>query len=722
MTARSQANTASDSGEKLLHDLLDATTSVVFIKDLEGRYTLVNKRYEKLFHISQAEVIGKTDFDIFPPQTARVLRENDLEAVQAGKVIEKEEIVPQDGQPRTYIVVKFPIYDADGRPRAVAGIATDITERKQAEEQLRQTQERLEKAVAERTDELSRANQLLQQEIETHKPLEQELRKERDFVTAILDTTAALVIVLDTEGRIIRFNHACEQTTGYAADDVRGKSFVLLLPADQVKAVRAVFESLRAGRFPSKYENYIVAKDGSRRLIAWANTILLAPDGSVEFVVATGLDVTERRQAEEALRQSEERFRELFEYAHDLIFIVDTATGLITSVNKAARDIIHYEPDELLGQTVRAFVSPSDLPAVLERLNLAAAGPPVTIEAWCMRKDGTPVLLDFRMRAIGAAGPERTVHVIANDVTERRRESEAARKLSIVLQQRVRQETSSLEEANRRLRHIQAQLIQAEKLAALGQLAAGVSHEINNPLSFVSNNLVVLRRDVQSLLDIYMLYRQVVGERDPGRRLALQEEAQARADRANVDYIAANLERVFSRTIAGTERIRKIVRDMLDFARLGEAEWKEANINQALETTISIISHDIKAKNIRIVQNFGIIPSIYCMPGRLNQVFLNILLNAVQAVTEGGRIEVATDTYEWGVKIVISDNGMGIPRENLCRIFDPFFTTKPRGTGLGLSISYSIVTEHGGEIRVESRVGIGSTFAIFLPYRKRREE
>jgi len=692
---------------------------------------------------------------------------------------------------------------------------------------------------------LKRIQAALLQEIGERERIEADLRNERDFINTVLNTVGAPVVVLDTDGRIIRFNRACERITGYAAGEVQGKTLWFLIPPEHQVDVKHVLEDIASGTFPSTCKNYWVAKDGTRRLISWTNTAVRDERGRVQYVVGAGIDVTEQRQAEEALRhseekyrnffnnaqvglvrvrvtkgevldanekfvqmlgyagreqmiaecvlekhyvdprararmvdeirragrvtgfeahlirkdgstfwarfsavlypesdsiegvavditeeheaveslrQSEERFRELFEYAHDLILRVDTATRRIATVNNASRDVLSYEPDELVGKPLTMFVNPDFVAAMDEHLDRAIAGTPTTIEAWCRRKDGTPVLLDFRMRAMGTvAGHAPQVSVIAYDVTERRRESEAAKRLSLVLQQRVREETASLAEANRRLRQIQSQLIQSEKLAALGQLAAGVSHEINNPLSFVSNNLVVLRRDFQTILDVYKTFRRAVDERDPARRMALFEAAEDEAQRANTEYIATNLERIFGRTIEGTERIRKIVRDMLDFARLGEAEWKEADINQAIETTISILTHDIKSKNVELLRDFRPLPSLYCMPGRLNQVFLNVLLNAVQAVPEGGKIIVSTWAYRDGVKVAVADNGMGIPKENLNRIFDPFFTTKPRGTGLGLSISYSIIAEHGGQIEVESEVGKGTTFTIVLPARKRTE-
>ena len=548
----------------------------------------------------------------------------------------------------------------------------------------------------------------------------EQLRRERDFVSAVIDIAGVLVVVLDPDGRIVRFNRACEQTTGYTFDEVKGKALwdFLLLP-EEVAGVKEVAQGLRSGNFPSRHENYWVTRSGERRLIVWSNTALARSDGTVEYLVGTGLDVTERRRAEEELRKSEERYRELFEFAHDLIFTVDATNGLITTINSAARDVLSYDPAELIDKPYTTFVNAADLPAVEQHTATALLGLPTSVEAWCTRKDGTPVLLDFRMRAMVVGGEEGVIHIIAYDITERRRESEVAKRLSLVLQQRVREKTAGLEEANRHLRDIQAQLIQAEKLSALGQLAAGVSHEINNPLSFVSNNLVVLRRDFESVIGILTRYRQSLQQQDPEGKRRLLQEAEGLAEATNVDYVTQNLGLVFDRTIEGAERIRKIIRDMLDFARLGEAEWKAADINRSIDATLSILAHDIKSKNVQLVRDYEDVPSIFCMPGRLNQVFLNIIFNAVQAVSEGGRIVISTRADEGHVRVAVADNGPGIPKENLTKIFDPFFTTKPRGSGLGLSISYSIVADHGGRIDVESTVGAGSTFTVVLPLRRR---
>ena len=431
--------------------------------------------------------------------------------------------------------------------------------------------------------------------------------------------------------------------------------------------------------------------------------------------------IIERKEAEAALKESEERYRELFEYAHDLIFTVDTSTGLVTTMNDAAREVLSYEPGDLTNKPYSAFVSPTDLPTVQKQMEAAISDTSETVEAWCTRKDGTPVLLDLRMRSIPVPGREATLHVIAYDVTQRRRESEAAKRLGEILQQRVREKTADLEEANRHLQDTQAHLVQAEKFAALGQLAAGVAHEINNPLSFVANNLAVLRRDYRLVLDIHRLYQQMATEKDPHKRQQLAEQALARAAEVDFEYIASNLEHIFDRTADGTERIRRIVIDMRDFTRLGEAEWKETDINGALDATVTILFNEITARQIQVEKNYQDLPAVYCMPGRINQVLLNIITNAIEAVPEGGRIVLSTSPVEKGVRIAIADNGHGIPEKDLGKIFDPFFSTKPKGSGLGLSISYGIIADHKGSIEVSSTPGQGAEFVITLPLKPEEE-
>jgi len=275
---------------------------------------------------------------------------------------------------------------------------------------------------------------------------------------------------------------------------------------------------------------------------------------------------------------------------------------------------------------------------------------------------------------------------------------------------------------NRALREAQAALVQTEKLASLGQLAAGMAHEINNPIAYVANNLAVLRRDVPATLHVLDKYR---AGREQLRSVAPEIVTEAERLEADIDlpYIRASLPRLFERSLEGLKRVRDIVKNLRDFARLDEAEFKEADLNAALQATLEIASHEIKDKSIDLRTHFAELPPVLCHPGKINQVFLNVLLNAIQASQPGGTIEVQTrpdDTAaDGGVVIEVRDSGCGIKPEHLSHIFDPFFTTKPvgQGTGLGLSVSYGIIRDHGGSIEVESEVGRGTLFRIRLPLR-----
>ena len=264
----------------------------------------------------------------------------------------------------------------------------------------------------------------------------------------------------------------------------------------------------------------------------------------------------------------------------------------------------------------------------------------------------------------------------------------------------------SLAEQNRVLRETQAALVQTEKLASLGRLAAGVAHEINNPIAYVTNNLAVLRRDTQAVLAALDAHRR--GDAAEAARL---EKA------ADLPYFREAFARTCDKTLEGLKRVRDIVRNLRDFARLDEAEFKEADLNAAVGSAIEIIGHQARAKGVRLETAFEPLPPVLCHPGKVNQVFLNLLDNAIHACGPGGAVTVRTRPEAGGVVVEVGDDGCGIRPEHRSRLFEPFFTTKPvgQGTGLGLSVSFGIVRDHGGAIDVESEVGRGTTFRVRLP-------
>jgi signal transduction histidine kinase len=290
----------------------------------------------------------------------------------------------------------------------------------------------------------------------------------------------------------------------------------------------------------------------------------------------------------------------------------------------------------------------------------------------------------------------RRLHIYSKELEDNSKKLEVAKR---ELEEYSHSLESKVEERTREVREKQAQLVQSSKMAALGNLVAGVAHEINTPVGAISSMHNTLMRAVERL--------KIELEK------ALQE-AQKEHKKVNASLkVIDDANKVIQ---SGTERVIDIVKRLRSFARLDEAELKDADINEGLEDTLTIIHHEMK-HHIKILRNYGKIPLISCFPGRLNQVFLNLLINAKQALKDKGEIAISTNTKNSKVYIEIKDNGEGIPKENLDKIFDPGFTTRGVGvgTGLGLSICYQIVQDHMGEILAESEVGKGSTFTVILP-------
>lgn len=288
------------------------------------------------------------------------------------------------------------------------------------------------------------------------------------------------------------------------------------------------------------------------------------------------------------------------------------------------------------------------------------------------------------------------------------------------LEQRVQERTSELNDRNTEiqrayddLKMAQAQLLQQDKMASVGQLAAGVAHEINNPMGFIISNLGSLGKYVEKLSAYLEADEKVLNGSDPAIRAMVAQERQ----KYKIDRIFRDMPDLIAESSDGAQRVRKIVQDLKDFSRVDGGEFAPGDINQGLESTLSIASNELKYKTT-IIKEYGRLPPVWCNMGQLNQVFLNILVNAAHAIVRHGEIRLTTWVEDSSVRIAISDTGCGIAPEHLKRIFDPFFTTKEvgKGTGLGLAIAYDIVVnKHGGRIDVKSEVGAGTTFIIMLP-------
>ncbi len=309
---------------------------------------------------------------------------------------------------------------------------------------------------------------------------------------------------------------------------------------------------------------------------------------------------------------------------------------------------------------------------------------------------------------------DHSLNLMSQELTERNRQLRA----ELVKEQRAEAalhvEKSEQAALIKRLEEAHNQLLQSEKMASIGQLAAGVAHEINNPMGFINSNLGTLRGYVDALLNMLAIYEGAEADLCPGS--AAPERLAAAKRETDLAYLREDILALLDESREGSGRVRRIVQDLKDFSHADPGEWVLADLHRGLDSTLNVVNNEIKYK-AEVVREYGELPMIRCLPAQLNQVFMNLLVNAAHAIEGHGTIRVRTGTAEDEVWVEISDTGKGIPEEIRNKIFDPFFTTKPvgKGSGLGLSISYGIVQKHGGRIELESQVGHGSSFRVVLP-------
>jgi len=298
------------------------------------------------------------------------------------------------------------------------------------------------------------------------------------------------------------------------------------------------------------------------------------------------------------------------------------------------------------------------------------------------------------------------------DLTElKHAEAEADARLKALTQA-----NTELRALNGKLEQAQNQLMQSEKLASIGQLAAGVAHEINNPVGYVYSNIGTLAGYLRDFFAVADAYERAEASMDEAAR----REILGLKEKVDFGFLREDVQAMLAESRQGLDRVKKIVQDLKDFAHVYEGEeWQEEDLHKGLESTLNVVWNELKY-NCEVRREYGRLPPVECRLSYLNQVFMNLLTNAAQAIEGRGTITLRTGAEGDRVWLEVADTGKGIAPEHLSRLFDPFFTTKPvgKGTGLGLSVSYDIVRKHHGEITVESRVGAGTAFRVWLPVRQ----
>ncbi|MEG3990030.1 PAS domain S-box protein [Microcoleus sp. S28C3] len=599
------------------------------------------------------------------------------------------------------------------------GVTIDISDRKLAEIALseskialQQANQELEKRVLERTEALQTSQKMLWLVINNIPQLI--VWKDRDSVYLGGNKNLA---------NVAGFNHPSE-IVGLTDYDMPWKP-------EETEFFRACDRRIMATNTPEYHiiEPQLQA-DGTQRWLDTNKIPLHDNNGNVVGILCTFEDITERLSLEAKVRASEELFRTIFEDAPIAIYLANLDDNKFVRVNKTYCEMLGYTAAELLAKTFIEIGHPEDNPKNLEVADALYRGEITSYQIEIRQISATGKIVWVNVTATlirdGEGKPIYKLGMIEN-ITNRKI-SAAALQAS---QSQLRKQAAQLQEAYEQLQHAQIQLVQSEKMSSLGQMVAGIAHEINNPATFINGNISHTYNYFHDLIELLNLYQQCYPSPDP--------QIAKKVNDLDLDFLKEDLPRMLNSMRVGIERIGKIVLSLRNFSRLDESEMKLVDLHEGIDSTLLIVQHRLHQENtksrIEIIKEYGKISKISCCAGQLNQVFFNIITNAIDAVENQPQprtIVIRTEMKKAGLKshsksqlshcdrivICIADSGPGMTEDVRKRLFDPFFTTKPvgSGTGLGLSISHQIVVEkHRGSLRCISAPGQGAEFWIEIP-------
>jgi PAS domain S-box-containing protein len=617
ITERKKAEKELISSEERLKILFEFAPDAYYLNDLKGNFVDGNKAAEEITGYKKEELIGKTFLK---------LKLLSPEQIPKAAVLLAKNVLGQSTGPDKFILNRkddsqvpveirtFPV-TIEGKT-LVLGIARDITERKQAEEALLESEE---------------------------------------WFRSIVENSHDGIMILDDAYRFIYVNDELCRISGYSREEIIGQDFRKFLDEEskQIVAERYIRRQRRE-EIPPRYEFNFVHKDGQKRRVEISSAVIKDSAGKVK-TVAQILDITERKQVEEALRQSEEKSRAFFESAKDGLLVADVETQRFLTGNPAICRMLGYSFEEIENLGVLDIHPEESLPYVLEQFEKLSRGEKaLTMDIPVKRKDGSVFYADINSNSIKLAGKNYLLGIF-RDITERKQMEEE-------------------------LRAAHEQLIHSEKLAAIGQLAGGVGHELRNPLGAIKNAIFYVRRRIAK-----------------SDLPATEPKVMEFLDTMDKEVNSAN----------------KVITDLLGFSRVAKPTVSSVNIGGIIE---GALEHVPMPGNVELTRDIDpSLPMVMVDADQIQQVFANIILNAVEAMTEGGRLEIMARSKDDFVKVGFTDTGCGIPESIISKIFDPLFTTKAKGIGLGLPMCKSTVERHGGDIQVESEEGKGTTFTVSLP-------
>jgi PAS domain S-box-containing protein len=730
--------------ERRLKALINNIPDIAWLKDAESRFIAVNEPFGRSCGFSPEDLIGKSDLDIWPEDLALRYMQDDQEVMRLGNVkVAEEPLADKQGRIKWIETIKTPIYNERKEIVGTVGIARDLTERRLAEEAVRESEEKYrslvenindvvfnidlngtityispvaetitgysideykEKNLAEfiHPEDLSKAisgferslkgikgetefraiikdgsyrymrsssNPIFEAgsvvgltgvitDITERRLAEEALKKEQQDIMLMLDSSPIVIFYKDREGKHIRVNKTFAMGLGRTEEEIVGKTvFDLFSPEVAQSMTDSDQEVMKSGRPKLNITECYESTGGIAGGIRWlqADKIpIYDANNSVIGLAGFAQDITERRQAEEELKESEERYRELVENIEDIVYVTD-GTGKVIFLNNAFARISGYTREEMLRKNYMEILTPESRREVLELFKKQKKGRHLGVfEMSFFDKDRVVKTIEVREKHIFKDGRVVEVHGLGRDITEKKK--------------------------------MELQLLQSEKLSAVGTMISGVAHELNNPLtSIIGNAQLLAKRDVP-------------------------------------EDIKTKLNVILKESI----RSSKIVGGLLAFAREHKPERKMININDILMESLKLREYDLRVSNINARTSLSDdLPETFADPYQLQQVFINLINNARDALADREAGALVIRTYRKGDAVLIEfeDNGPGIEKETLSKIFDPFFTTKDvgKGTGLGLSMAYGIMKEHNGSISVESEPGRGAKFVVTLPITKGAE-
>jgi len=765
VTEHKKKEEALEESEEKLRGIIDSSSDFIFLLDRNSKLLSINKAGAEIRGKSPQELIGKSAFERFPETAATQFSENVKNVFDTGKSMFLEEKMVVNGRELYNSTSLNPVRDSRGRVTAVAGIVRDITERKKIEEELSESEEKFRdlyegirdpisifvgreghlidynkafKRLFGYTDEELKDKTLLDltypddralvmekyrttypeeqlpliyeirgvnkkgeaislettvstykkkgrvigievilRDITQRKRMEEELRESeerfRDLYEGIHDPVA---IYVGKEGRLVDYNSAYKKLSGFTDEELKYKTFLELThPDDRAKVLEKYRTDYSEDKFPIIFEVRGINKNGGTDYLE-ASVSPYKRKGKVIGVEVINRDITERKRMEEELRESEQKLRDLYESIPDGVAVYVGKEGRLLECNKAFKKHYGYTDEELKDKGFLDFIAPEDHAVLLKeyRTDYPEEKLPFKFETRAIDKKGEIFPIEISVGPYKKKGRIIGVNVVHRDITERKAMESKLREYADHLEEMVEERTKELNESQERL-------VKSERLAAIGHLAAMVGHDLRNPLTGIKGAAYYLKTKLGSKIDVTAREMLEVIEKD-------------------VEYSD------------------KIIGDLLEYSREIRLELTETTTKSILKDALSLIKVPESVQILELTENE---PEIKIDNDKMKRVFVNIIRNAIDAMSEGGRLKIKSGETNGNLEISFADSGVGMSKETMEKLWTPLFTTKAKGIGLGLSICKRIVEAHGGKISVESEIGKGTTITIAIPVKPKTE-